>query len=154
MCVHSPTAGIGAFRDSCFVHVLLIERVYCYAKHSPLLSHCKIFAFQMNRETNLKTVLKAFYLYDPEEEEGGKELKTLTPDKHCSVVLVVRKASERTKEAHNFDTVLIGYRQNQMTLPQEMVCQTKVILYLVQYLTLSFKLFFCGNVLVVPRGTA
>lgn len=58
----------------------------------------------MNRVPNLKIVLKAFYLYYPEEEEGGKEIKTLTIDKHCCAILVVWEASERTKEVHNFDT--------------------------------------------------
>lgn len=50
-----------------------------------------------------------------ERKKRGRNLK-LTTDKHCSVVLVVRKASERTKEVHNFDAVLVGYRQNWMTL--------------------------------------
>lgn len=34
----------------------------------------------MNRVTNLKPIWKAFYLYDPGEEEKGKELETLTTE--------------------------------------------------------------------------
>lgn len=70
----------------------------------------------MNRVTNLKPIWKTFYFYDAGEEERGKELETLTTGKPCSVVLVVREARERTKEVHNFDTVLVGDGLNWMTL--------------------------------------